>query len=126
MVRRLSMLHFQTFVPSVALPVLLAGRKMRVLSSTHPLKPIPVAVQSSPTMINVAPDNGEFAAQGKTQALDTGASTLVLAPDSSRISRRRHPFHLQREEWSGAFRRKQIRNPRWTRSSRPHLLFPER
>jgi hypothetical protein len=42
----------------------------------------PVAAQSNPTMTNVVPDGGEFAAQGKIQALDAGASTLTLAPAS--------------------------------------------
>jgi hypothetical protein len=43
----------------------------------------PVAAQSDPTMTNVIPDGGNFATQGKIQALDPGASTLTLAPDSS-------------------------------------------
>jgi hypothetical protein len=42
----------------------------------------PVMAQSDPTMTNVVPDGGEFAAQGKLQALDPGASTLTLAPES--------------------------------------------
>jgi hypothetical protein len=42
----------------------------------------PVAAQN-PTMTNVIPDGGNFAAQGKIQALDPGASTLTLAPESS-------------------------------------------
>jgi hypothetical protein len=41
-----------------------------------------VVAQTNPTMTNVVPDGGEFAAQGKIQALDAGASTLTLAPDS--------------------------------------------
>jgi hypothetical protein len=43
----------------------------------------PVAAQTNPTMTNVVPDGGEFAAQGKIQALDAGASTLTLVPESS-------------------------------------------
>jgi hypothetical protein len=43
----------------------------------------PVAAQSDPTMTNVIPDGGNFATQGKIQALDPGASTLTLAPESS-------------------------------------------
>lgn len=43
----------------------------------------PVAAQTSPTMTNVVPDGGEYAAQGKIQALDPGASTLTLVPESS-------------------------------------------
>jgi hypothetical protein len=43
----------------------------------------PVAAQTDPTMTNVVPDGGEFAAQGKIQALDPGASTLTLVPESS-------------------------------------------
>jgi hypothetical protein len=43
----------------------------------------PVVAQSDPTMTNVVPDGGSFAAQGKIQALDAGASTLTLAPESS-------------------------------------------
>jgi hypothetical protein len=39
--------------------------------------------QTNPTMTNVVPDGGEFAAQGKIQALDPGAGTLVLASESS-------------------------------------------
>src|SRR5271163_20163 len=45
--------------------------------------PTPVAAQTDPTMTNVVPDGGEFAAQGKIQALDPGASTLTLVPESS-------------------------------------------
>jgi hypothetical protein len=41
-----------------------------------------VVAQTNPTMTNVVPDGGEFAAQGKIQALDAGASTLTLVPDS--------------------------------------------
>jgi len=50
-----------------------------------PLVPLaPVAAQSDhPTMTNVVPDGGQFAAQGKIQALDPGASTLTLVPESS-------------------------------------------
>ena len=49
-----------------------------------PLIPLaPVVAQSHPTMTNVVPDGGEFAAQGKIQALDEGASTLTLVPESS-------------------------------------------
>jgi hypothetical protein len=43
----------------------------------------PVAAQTDPTMTNVVPDGGQFAAQGKLQALDPGASTLTLVPESS-------------------------------------------
>jgi len=43
----------------------------------------PVAAQTKPTMTNVVPDGGEYAAQGKIQALDSGASTLTLVPESS-------------------------------------------
>jgi len=42
-----------------------------------------VAAQTTPTMTNVIPDGGEYAAQGKIQALDPGASTLTLVPESS-------------------------------------------
>jgi hypothetical protein len=42
----------------------------------------PVAAQSNPTMTNVIPDGGEFATQGKIQALDPGAGTLTIVPDS--------------------------------------------
>jgi hypothetical protein len=42
----------------------------------------PVAAQSNPTMTNVVPDGGQYAAQGKIQALDPGAMTLTLAPQS--------------------------------------------
>jgi hypothetical protein len=43
----------------------------------------PVGAQTNPTMTNVVPDGGEFAAQGKIQALDPGALTLTLVPESS-------------------------------------------
>src|ERR1700761_8391907 len=46
---------------------------------TPPMLPTPVVAQ---TMTNVVPDGGEFAAQGKIQALDPGASTLTLVPES--------------------------------------------
>ena len=42
----------------------------------------PVVAQTNPTMTNVVPDGGEFAAQGKIQALDPGALTLTLVPES--------------------------------------------
>ncbi|HEY1413756.1 MAG TPA: hypothetical protein VGF36_16540, partial [Rhodopila sp.] len=44
--------------------------------------PAPAWAQANPTMTNVVPDGGEFAAQGKIQALDPGAMTLTLAPES--------------------------------------------
>jgi hypothetical protein len=50
---------------------------------TPVMLPAPAAAQSNPTMTNVVPDGGEFAAQGKIQALDPGASTLTLFPESS-------------------------------------------
>jgi hypothetical protein len=40
------------------------------------------AAQTNPTMTNVVPDGGEFAAQGKLQALDPGDLRLTLAPES--------------------------------------------
>jgi hypothetical protein len=43
----------------------------------------PVAAQTNPTMTNVVPDGGEYAAQGKIQALDSGASTLTLVSESN-------------------------------------------
>jgi hypothetical protein len=43
--------------------------------------PLPAAAQANPTMTNVVPDGGEFAAQGKIEALDPGALTLTLVPD---------------------------------------------
>ena len=43
----------------------------------------PVVAQSNPAMTNVVPDGGEFAAQGKLQSLDPGASTLTLVPEAS-------------------------------------------
>jgi hypothetical protein len=42
-----------------------------------------VAAQPNPTMTNVIPDGGNFATQGKIQALDPGASTLTIVPESS-------------------------------------------
>src|SRR3954454_5868525 len=45
--------------------------------------PVSVAAQPNPTMTNVVPDGGNFATQGKIQALDPGASTLTIAPESS-------------------------------------------
>jgi len=41
-----------------------------------------VAVLSNPTITNVVPDGGNYAAQGKIQALDPGALTLTLVPES--------------------------------------------
>jgi hypothetical protein len=56
------------------------------LASAMALAPLtlgtPVVAQTNPTMTNVVPDGGEFAAQGKIQALDPGALTLTLAPES--------------------------------------------
>jgi hypothetical protein len=45
--------------------------------------PASVAAQPNPTMTNVIPDGGNFATQGKIQALDPGASTLTIVPESS-------------------------------------------
>jgi hypothetical protein len=42
----------------------------------------PGAAQSHPTMTNVIPDGGEFAVEGKLQALDPGALTLTIAPEA--------------------------------------------
>ena len=47
----------------------------------------PVAAQSNPTMTNVVPDGGHFATQGKIQAIDPGALTLTIVPESSPLSR---------------------------------------
>src|SRR4051812_32829942 len=43
----------------------------------------PAVAQPNPTMTNVIPDGGSFAAQGKIQALDPGAMTLTLVPEGS-------------------------------------------
>jgi len=43
--------------------------------------PAPVAAQANPTMTNVVPDGGSFAARGKIEALDPGAGTLTLASE---------------------------------------------
>jgi hypothetical protein len=43
----------------------------------------PVVAQSNPTMTNVVPDGGSFAAQGKIEALDPGALTLTIVPEKS-------------------------------------------
>ena len=40
------------------------------------------AAQANPMMTNVIPDGGEFSVQGKLQALDLGALTLTIAPQS--------------------------------------------
>jgi hypothetical protein len=50
---------------------------------TAVMLPYPVQAQSNPTMTNVVPDGGNYAAQGKISALDPGASTLTLAPEAS-------------------------------------------
>jgi hypothetical protein len=42
----------------------------------------PGTAQSNPTMANVVPDGGEFAVEGKLQALDPGALTLTIAPET--------------------------------------------
>jgi hypothetical protein len=47
------------------------------------MMPGPAAAQSNPTMTNVVPDGGHFATQGKIQALDAGALTLTIVPESS-------------------------------------------
>jgi hypothetical protein len=47
------------------------------------LLPVPVAAQTNPTMTNVVPDGGNFATQGKIEALDPGALTLTIVPDKS-------------------------------------------
>jgi hypothetical protein len=43
----------------------------------------PVAAESNPTMTNVVPDGGNFATQGKIQAIDPNALTLTIVPESS-------------------------------------------
>jgi hypothetical protein len=43
----------------------------------------PVAAQTNPTMTNVIPDGGHFATQGKLQAIDPGAATLTIVPESN-------------------------------------------
>jgi hypothetical protein len=43
----------------------------------------PVAAQPNPTMTNVVPDGGNFATEGKIQAIDRGASTLTILPEAS-------------------------------------------
>jgi hypothetical protein len=45
--------------------------------------PTSAAAQSNPTMTNVVPDGGNFATQGKIQAIDPGALTLTIVPESS-------------------------------------------
>jgi len=45
--------------------------------------PAPAVAQSNPTMTNVVPDGGNFATQGKIQAIDPGALTLTIVPESS-------------------------------------------
>jgi hypothetical protein len=54
-----------------------AALTLLITPTTHCL------AQTNPTMTNVVPDGGEFAAQGKIQALDPGAGTLMLVPESS-------------------------------------------
>jgi hypothetical protein len=45
--------------------------------------PARVAAQSNPTMTDVVPYGGNYATQGKIQAVDSGALTLTIVPDSS-------------------------------------------
>jgi hypothetical protein len=47
---------------------------------THLTAAFPVAAQINPSIANVVPDGGEFAARGKIQALDTGAGLSTAAP----------------------------------------------
>jgi hypothetical protein len=54
-----------------------------VAAFTPIMSSAPVAAQSNPTMTNVVPDGGNFATQGKIQALDPGAMTLTIIPESS-------------------------------------------
>jgi hypothetical protein len=61
------------------------------LASVAALTPLvpstPVAAQTNPTMTNVVPDGGNYATQGKIQALDPGALTLTIVPENSPRSR---------------------------------------
>ena len=66
--------------PSVRVTVMTA---LACAAFTALMLSTPVAAQTDPTMTNVVPDGGQFAAQGKLQALDPGASTLTLVPESS-------------------------------------------
>jgi hypothetical protein len=65
----------------------LATTLTTALACTAALTPVmissPVVAQSNPTMVNVVPDGGNYAAQGKIQALDPGAMTLTLVPEAS-------------------------------------------
>jgi hypothetical protein len=60
---------------------------MAMLASVAVITPVViaprVAAQTNPTMTNVVPDGGEYAAQGKIQALDPGALTLTIVPDGA-------------------------------------------
>ena len=59
------------------------ARRLDAAALTLLIAPITSGVaQTNPTMTNVVPDGGEFAAQGKIQALDPGAGTLVLVAES--------------------------------------------
>ncbi len=42
---------------------------------------VPVAAEDNPTMTNVVPDGGNYAVQGKLQALDPAENTLTIAPE---------------------------------------------
>ena len=56
---------------------------MTVLACAVAMTPLTLSTSVvAQTMTNVVPDGGEFAAQGKIQALDPGASTLTLVPES--------------------------------------------
>jgi hypothetical protein len=45
--------------------------------------PAPAAAQANPTMTNVVPDGGNFAIQGKLQAMNAGARTVTIAPEKA-------------------------------------------
>ena len=47
------------------------------------MQPREAAAQSNPTMTNVIPEGGHYSAQGKLQALDSGAMTLTLVSEKA-------------------------------------------
>jgi hypothetical protein len=70
-------MSFRRLLLAVATPAVLA-----CISGVATMAiPTEVAAQSNPTMKNVVPDGGEFAIEGKLQAIDPGAGTLTIAPN---------------------------------------------
>jgi hypothetical protein len=66
----------------MGLRLLIAAATLMSAAVAPLVLPTPVAAQPPPTAQNIIPDGGAFATQGKIQAIDPGAGTLMIAPEN--------------------------------------------